>query len=318
MKLSYLVVFSCLSIVWAQPAPQAQPGRPHASLPTNLPADTVVATFGDGQKITFGELKKFMGVLPPQMQQLALSDRKRFVEQYVLMHHLADLAEKAKLDQESPTKEQLAFNRMYVMMNAELNDAMNNIIIPPAEQQKFYEANKQRFSQVKVKVIYLSFSSGKASSDSAKHRTEEEARERIAKLREQALNGADFVKLVKENSEDKTSAEKDGDFGTIRRSDKLPDAIRDAIFALKAGEISQPVRQPNGFYLFRAETITIRPFPEVQDEIFTELKQQRFRQWMEQTNRNLNVKYENSEFFNQPQAAPGPAAAPAAPPSLTK
>jgi hypothetical protein len=287
------VVFSLCFAALAQ----TPPANPPVSV--DLPPETVIATFGNGHKLTFGELKKFMGVLPPQMQQLAMRDRKAFVQQYALMNRLAELALQAKLDQQSPTKEQLEFNRIYVLMNAELNDALNKIIVPPADQQRFYDNNKDKFAQVKVKVLYVSFhADGSAhATDGKKVLSEPEAKAKIEKLREQTLGGADFVKLVKANSEDATSVAKDGDFGTIRRTDKIPEAIRDAVFALKPGQVSPPVRQPNGFYLFRAEEFSVQPYADAKEDIQNELRQARFKEWMDQTNRSLNVKFENQSFL---------------------
>jgi parvulin-like peptidyl-prolyl isomerase len=266
----------------------------------------VVATFGNGEKLTAGELKSFIAAMPPQMQQGALRDRKAFVQQFALMHKLAEMAEQAKLDQQSPTRESLEFNRLYLMMNAQLHEKMSAIVVPPAEVQAFYDKNKDRFTQVKVKALYVSFSENtQPASDAKKHLTEAEARAKIDKLRAEIMGGADFVKLVKENSEDATSAAKDGDFGVIRRTDNLPDAIRKAIFALKAGEVSEPVRQPNGLYLFRAQELTTQQFSEVRDEITNELKQALFKEWMDATTRSLNFKIENESFFegNQSTAA---------------
>jgi peptidyl-prolyl cis-trans isomerase C len=300
MKLFLSLVFLFTGMVWAQspvtpgtPSPtQATPSPAPAqpSLPPDLPAGTVVATFGNGQKLTAGELKSFLSAMPPQMQQNALRDRKAFVQQFALMHRLAELAEQAKLDQRSPTKESLAFNRMYLLMNAQLHEVLTAIEVPPADAQAFYDKNKDSFSEVKVKAIYVSFGE-------KTKLTEAEAKVKIEQLRADILKGADFVKLVKENSDDQTSAAKDGDFGTIRHTDNLPDAIRGAIFKLKQGEVSEPIRQPNGFYLFRAEQITPQPFSEIQEQIVDQIRQNRFKEWMEQTTHDLNLKYENESYF---------------------
>ena len=122
--------------------------------------------------------------------------------------------------------------------------------------------------------------------------------------------GADFVKLVKENSEDATSKAKDGDFGTFSRSDNVPDSIRSVVFALKAGEVSEPVRQPNGFYIFRAESITQKPFSEVAGQIVTELKNAHLREWLESTTKSLDIKYDDEQFFSGPAAPNAPAQVP--------
>jgi peptidyl-prolyl cis-trans isomerase C len=296
---SLLFVFFA-STAWCQIPPASAP-----NLPANLTPDTLLATI-DGKKLTYGDFQKYLSVLPPQMQQAALRDRKAFVEQYALMQRLAGLAEKERLDQQSPYKESLTFNRTYVMMNAELNESMNRIVVPPAEQQKYYEANKDKYRQVKLKVIYVSFVSNPSAQPAGakKHLTEAEAKSKIEKLLADIRTGADFVKLVKEHSEDKTSAEKDGDFGTIRRSDSIPDAIRSVVFSLKPGQVSEPVQQPNGYYLFRAEEVSARPYDEVKDEIHNEVKTARHKEWIEGTRKSLQVKFENEAFFAGSAAAP--------------
>jgi parvulin-like peptidyl-prolyl isomerase len=273
----------------------------------------VVATLGEGKKITVGELRSFVRALPPQMQQAALRDRKALVQQYGLMQKLSEMAEAGKLDERSPTKEMLRFNRMYLMMTAQLNHTMDTIKVDEGEIEKYYQANLDKYAQAKVKVIYVSFASKAPAQNDPKGKaylSESEAKAKAEKILTEIRGGAEFVKMVKQYSEDTTSAEKEGDFGTVRRSDNIPEAIRTAIFALKAGEISDPVRQPNGFYLFRAEEIGQRPVTEVKGEIVNELKQAQFKNWMEDANRSVNVKFENEAFFTAPPGAP---AAPAKP-----
>ncbi|MGA2593951.1 MAG: peptidylprolyl isomerase [Bryobacteraceae bacterium] len=297
MRVFLFSTFLFTAAAWAQ---SAAPQNAPPAKPPVLSPDTVVATFGNGQKLTVGELKNFISAMPPQMQQSALRDRKGFVQQFALMHRLAEMAEQAKLDQSSPTKESLAFSRMYLLMNAQIHEAMNGFQASSADMDAYYKKNQDRFSQVKVKAIYISFSadpSKETGADGEKRRTEAEAQAKIEKLHAQIAAGADFVKLVKENSEDQTSAAKDGDFGTIRRTDNLPDAIRNTIFALKTGETSWPVKQPHGFYLFHADEVTAQPLSEVQEQILNELKQAQFNEWMEQIKTSLNLKYENETFF---------------------
>jgi parvulin-like peptidyl-prolyl isomerase len=325
MKFSLFLLFT--AAVWAQSAvpPAAPPPPPPASDPqapapntvtatfdagralAAATANTVVATFEDGRKVTIGELNSFLAAMPPNMQQAARRDRRAFVQQFALMNRLSEMAEKAKLDQQSPTREALAFNRMYLLMNAQIHETLTTINVAPAEVQSFYDENKQRFTQVKVKALYIAYSANASAggANQPKRLTEAEAQAKIASLRAVIAAGGDFVKLVKENSEDQTSAGKDGDFGTLRSTDKLPDAIRTAIFALKAGEVSEPVKQPNGFYLFRAEEVGVQPYAEVQETILNELKQGHFKQWMEEVGRGLNLKIENEAFFTEAGAAPG-------------
>src|ERR1035437_1632851 len=280
MKVFCLLAFASFSAIWAQSAPGAASAPPQMP---DLPDDTVVAIFGDGAKLTMGDFRRIYAALPPGNQQLALRDRKLWLHQWELMRKLSKMAEEEKLDQESPYKETLAEGRMNVLMIAEISAAMNRVVVEPGEIVKYYDSNKLKYTQVRVKAIYIAFSDDAAASSASKGKkalTEAEAKAKAAKLLAAIKGGADFVKLVKENSDDETSREKDGDFATLRSTDNIPDAFRAAVFALKNGDISEPLKQPNGFYLLRAEEVTVRPLSEVRDEIYNELKTARSDEWL--------------------------------------
>jgi peptidyl-prolyl cis-trans isomerase C len=292
--------------VWAQGVP-GKPGPQTAPAPAlpNLPDETVIATFEDGVKFTMGDFRRLFAVLPPDSQQMALRDRKMFFHQWALMRTLSQLAEKNKLDEQSPNKEALNFNRMLLMSQAQVSDMMRNTTVEPAEIVKYYDVNKSKYKTVRVKAIYISFSSNPAAAPAGgkKQLTEAEAAAKAGKLVIELRAGADFGKLVKEHSDDEASRNKDGDFATLRTTDNIPDAIKSAVFALKQSELTEPIRQPNGFYIFRAEEIVVRPLSQVRDEIYSALKDQRSGEWMERANRDVKVTYDSAEFFNT--GAPG-------------
>jgi parvulin-like peptidyl-prolyl isomerase len=106
--------------------------------------------------------------------------------------------------------------------------------------------------------------------------------------------------MLKEYSEDPSKA-KDGDFGSpIRRSEKvLPDDVITKIFAMKPGQVSDPVRTPIGYYLFRLEALTTQPYDEVSSDIFMEIRQSRFTEFVNNARKGLDVKIEKPEFFTQ-------------------
>jgi peptidyl-prolyl cis-trans isomerase C len=296
MKGLAFFVFSC-GLAAAQ-------GAPPPDLP-DLPEDTVIAVFDDGAKLTMREFKNIYSVLPPNAQQGAMRDRKAFLEQWGLFRKLADVAEKKKLDQASPNREALEYNRLFLLSQAAVNDQVTNIIPEPAAIDKYYESNKERYKQVKVKAIYITFSKEAVSKlvGGKPLLSEEEARAKTRKLLGEIRSGADFVKLARENSEDAASREKDGDFATLRPTDNIPDAIKAAVFGLKQGEVSEPVEQPNGFYLLRAEEISYRPPADVRGEIIETIKQDHFRQWMQQMHDSVKVQFPSAEFLSGGAAA---------------
>jgi peptidyl-prolyl cis-trans isomerase SurA len=79
--------------------------------------------------------------------------------------------------------------------------------------------------------------------------SENEARRRIADLRERIVNGkADFGTLAKANSDDATSAGRGGELDWIYPGDTVPDFER-ALQELQPGTLSQPVKTPFGYHL---------------------------------------------------------------------
>lgn len=81
--------------------------------------------------------------------------------------------------------------------------------------------------------------------------SEEDARQRLARLRERIAGGADFGELARLNSED-ASAARGGDLGWIHPGDTVPEFER-AMDALAPGELSAPVRTPFGFHLLQVQ-----------------------------------------------------------------
>lgn len=300
MKLPALFVCLCGAIA-AQTAAAPAPPLP------NVPDDTVVAIFDDGAKLTMGELKAFYGVLPPNSQQGIARDRKGFLEQWALLRKLTSVAEQKKLDQASPNKQALEYNRMLILSQAAVNDELASFTPEPGAIDKYYEANKERYKLVKVKAIYITFSKeqvSKLGSNGKPLLTEPEAKAKAQQMLAEIRSGADFVKLVRENSDDTASKDKDGDFATLRPTDNIPDAIKHAVFSLKQGEVSEPVQQPNGFYLLRAEEISYIPLQDVRSDIQESMKQEHFRQWMQQMHDSVKVQFPSAEFLGTTPPTP--------------
>jgi peptidyl-prolyl cis-trans isomerase SurA len=77
--------------------------------------------------------------------------------------------------------------------------------------------------------------------------TEGEARDKLQRLRDRIIAGADFAELARINSED-ASASKGGDLGWVAPGDTVPEFER-AMNALKDNEVSLPIQTPFGWHL---------------------------------------------------------------------
>ena len=316
-------LFSALLFGQAPPPVSITPGAPAVQAPGNaaapappqpIPPDTVVAEV-NGTKYTAAEMDKLISMLPPQYQQLAKA-QPQMLSQVFLMQRLASDAEKAGLDKKAPYKDQLEIQRMQVLSTAELSDVQNTMTISQEDQEKYYKDNPDKFKEVKVRAIYIKFAptpakppadaktagaEAKPAADTAKVPTEAEAKAKIEDLAKQIKEGADFGKLARENSDDKGSAAKDGDFGDIKQDSAYPPAIKTAVFALKQGEVSAPIRQPNGFYLLRAEEVRQQPYNDVVGPISQAVRQAKFQEWLKGVQAQYNVKIENPAYFSGPR-----------------
>lgn len=265
-------------------------------------SDTTVVAIVDGKKLTPPDVKKLLAGATPQVVQAYRSDPVNVVKFLILMRHLTELAEKDKLDQQAPYKEELAFLRMNTLAQAEINYHRAAIPVTPDEVRKYYEENKSRYIQPEIKVIYVSYSLP-ADAASKKGRTEEQARERAAGLHKRAAAGEDFSKLARENSDDKDSAEKGGDFKVSPSA--YPEPVRKAVLALQPGGVSEPLKLSNGFYIFKLVSRKDRPFAEVESEVFETLKQERFNTWFNGLQKRFEPKVETPAFFSaKPSGAP--------------
>lgn len=255
------------------------------------PPDTVLARV-EGQPITAGEVQAMVDALGPQIRQFYAKDPKEFIRQYALQTKLARLAEEEKLDRESPYKQRLRYSREAVLMQSLMDRRMNAAPVGEDEIQARYAQSGGGDPTYRTKVLYVSFAP-----DGKDGRTEAQAKAKAGELREKAAAGADFVALLKENSDDQPSREKNGDYPPMRRADPLPEPVKTAIFALKPGELTQPIRQSNGFYVFRLEGVDAKSLSEVRDQIVNQIRQDRFGAWFQEVRQNLDVKFENEELL---------------------
>jgi len=80
------------------------------------------------------------------------------------------------------------------------------------------------------------------------------ARATIDKIQQQLKAGASFDALAKQYSQDKPSAAKGGDLGYFGKG-VMDKAFEDAVFKLKKGEVSAPVRSSFGWHLIKLTDI---------------------------------------------------------------
>ena len=76
----------------------------------------------------------------------------------------------------------------------------------------------------------------------------------IDQLRQQAVGGADFAQLAIANSEDPGSGQNGGSLGVFGKGQMVPE-FEAAAFALRPGQISQPVKTSFGWHIIKCDSI---------------------------------------------------------------
>lgn len=139
------------------------------------------------------------------------------------------------------------------------------------DAQLYYRANQSEFRhppQVKLRMLLVQVppQASQAVIDAAKAKAEAAA----ARVRK----GEDFAVVARQVSTDST-AERGGELGWVRAGLLLPE-LEPAVWALQAGQVSDVLRSPNGFHVFKVEERRaegISSFEEVRGQLKAFLRQ---------------------------------------------
>ena len=121
------------------------------------------------------------------------------------------------------------------------------VSVTDAEIGQYYERNKKRFEHPGRAVLsLLTVPRTITAADSA------DAKSRIDALRAEIVGGAKFEDVAKRSSMDSVSGANGGSLGKGGRNRFTP-KFEEAAYALKPGELSQPVLTPFGWHLIRVD-----------------------------------------------------------------
>lgn len=123
-----------------------------------------------------------------------------------------------------------------------------NITIPTADVEKYYNEHKTEFvrqEMVALREILVSTGDGTSTRIT-------DAEKKARALVDRARKGeAKFTDLARQYS-DAPTATQDGDLGAFKRGD-LAKEVEDAVFKQQKGYITDPIRRPDGFHIYRIE-----------------------------------------------------------------
>lgn len=126
----------------------------------------------------------------------------------------------------------------------------DSVYVSDAEVRNYYNKNKE--TEYKKgpasRIKYLLFEVKPSDRDYSLVKIE------MDKLYQRIMNGEDFASLAETYSEDPGSAQNGGSLGEFGRGQMVPE-FEKAAFALKAGEVSRPVRSDFGWHIIRCDEV---------------------------------------------------------------
>jgi len=272
--------------------------------------DKILAQVGQ-YKLTLKEFNDQIRSLPPQLQMAVQRNpelKKQLLDRWVQLNLMALEARKQKLQDKPDVKK-----RIEEMTNALLAQEymMENVSdkakVTDKEIEKYYNKHKSEFmqpEQVRARHILI-----KVPANATKKQWEE-ARKKALEIRAKLVKGESFAKLAQKYSDDPGSKARGGDLGYFRKGQMVPE-FEKAAFALKKGEISQPVKTTFGYHIIKLEDkkpAKQRSLQEVKQEIRQKLLRQKQMELRNKIVEKLRKKYPVSvheELLNTGATASG-------------
>ncbi len=159
----------------------------------------------------------------------------------------------------------------FVTLSAEA--LVGQVQLAAADVRRAYDENAKRFEVRESRQASHILITPEGDGAEAKKKAKAKADELHAQLKK---NPASFAALAKQHSQDPGSAANGGDLGFFERG-AMVKAFDDAVFSMKAGEISAPVESEFGYHIIRLAVVRGgkgKSFEEARPEIEAELKKQ--------------------------------------------
>ncbi len=237
--------------------------------------------------ITKAEFETIVDAINPEMPP---AGRRSLATQYARVLATDIEAAKLGLEQDPKVQEMLRLARMQVLAQ-ELTKALQKKFkeLSPQELQSYYNDNKPKFEEVTLRRVMVP----KPAPTEAKPAEEAAVKATAEKVRARAAAGEDLDKLQKEVSEsasNKTATAPGSqpaaniaipatNLGPRRRG-SLPLA-HEQVFDLQPGEVSQPLDDMSGYYIYKVESKRQLPLDDVKAEIERTLQGQKMQDAMQ-------------------------------------
>ena len=220
---------------------------------------------------------------------------------------LDDAKWQAVLKQEGMTLEGLRQNveRNMLITRVQQDEVGSKLQITEEEARQYYLAHKEEFAQpatVTLREILVEVpKTDQQGVAGVNVGADEDAKARAESLRARVLGGEDFAKLAAEVSAAPSKAN-GGLIGPLNVAELSP-ALQDLIARLKPGDVTDPLRVPNGYQLLKLDTFNpaaTPPFESVRDLAADRVHEQRqrteVRKFLNRIRSQAIIEWKNAEL----------------------
>lgn len=233
-----------------------------------------------GNEITEKDLNAIISRYPEDRRASFQTEqgKKQLIEQLISFELMNKFGKEIELDKTQEYKDAIESISKEVITSMAINKVLGDLTVTDEEVKKYYEDNKEAFSQ--------------PATVSAKHilvATEEEAKKAKEEIANKELS---FEEAAKKYSTC-PSKEQGGNLGSFSRGMMVPE-FEEAAFNLEIGVVSEPVKTQFGYHLIVVDEkneASVKSFDEVKDMVLNQLMQQNQHKKYDQILKELEVKY---------------------------
>jgi hypothetical protein len=324
-----------ITVIGVCPAPAQTAASKETAKPSTT-AKTATASADCKTVITKAEFEKLAGGIAPNMTPQVKRQLANILPRLIAM---SSQAKKEGLDKSPRYEETLKFAKMQILSNELQRNIQDEAAkVSPEEIATYYKDHPETFEQFNLERIFVPRTKqGDAEAededdkgdkddkdDKNEKLTEEQQKAKQAEekakadeaelsmaklavsLRERAAAGEDFVKLQKEAFEASGMKIESPTVSLpkIRRTG-LPPA-HSTVFDLKVGEVSQPINDSGGHYIYKVVSEDKESLDQAKDEIRSTMQTQRARDMMDKVNGSFKAETNDAYFGVGPSTMPPP------------
>ena len=207
------------------------------------------------------------------------------------------------LASENMTMEDLRkqLERQMLIEQVQRQEVGSKLNITEEEARQYYTRHPEEFTEGASITLREIFVEVPASEGGVNVARDDEARKKIAGLRDRVLKGEDFAKVAADAS-DSASKANGGLIGPFARADLSPQ-LQQLIDSMKQGEITPAMRTAKGYQIFKLETVktaALQPFDSVRDLIADKVAasrtQSEMRKFLSRLRAQALIEWKNDEL----------------------